>query len=162
MKHRTIGLTAALFAALIGTAFLFTACWQGNRAGGSDMPGGGGAITPGGTNPGNTNPGNTSAPDIEGITWKTEGLIYISTLKLEEGNARFDQKPKPGLGGPYSYSSTDYGSYTINGNTIKFTGFTSVARDYGLNNINFKYKVEGDTLTLSKKSGTDSYRFTKE
>ena len=150
MKQKRSGLTVALFAALIGGAFLFTACWQGTPAGGSDIPGGGG----GGSGGGNT------ASSIEGITWKTEGGIYISTLKLEEGNARFDQKPRPGLGG--FYSSTDYGSYTINGDTIKFTGFTNAARDYGLNNINFKYKVEGDTLTLSKKSGTDSYQFTKE
>ena len=42
MKSKKSSLTVVLFAALIGAAFLFTACWQGTPAGGSGIPGGGG------------------------------------------------------------------------------------------------------------------------
>ena len=145
MKHRTIGLTAALFAALIGTAFLFTACWQGNPAGGSDMPGGGGAITPGNTNPGGTNPGNT-ASSIEG-SWKANGGQLVLQLKS----------------GKVTYTSTvgvevsDSGTYTITGNTITFTGFTNPGLKM-LFNREFKYKIEGNILTLLD-GATDAIRY---
>ena len=132
MKHRTIGLTAALFAALIGTAFLFTACWQGNPAGGSDMPGGGGAITPGGTNPGNTNPGNT-ASSIEG-SWKANGGQLV--LQLKSGKVTYTST----VGGEVS----DSGRYTITGATITFTDFTSPGVKLFFNR-EFKYEIKGDT-----------------
>ena len=150
MKHRTIGLTAALFAALIGTAFLFTACWQGNPAGGSDMPGGGGAITPGGTNPGNTNPGNTnpgntnpgntSAPDIEGINWRMENYGHVTTLLLKSGKANTTMTVA-------GTTISDSGKYTITDSTIKFTGFGTQASVFS---GEYEYKLEGDTLTLSR------------
>ena len=135
MKHRTIGLTAALFAALIGTAFLFTACWQGNPAGGSDMPGGGGAITPGGTNP-----GNTSAPDIEGINWRMENYGHVTTLLLKSGKANTTMTVA-------GTTISDSGKYTITDSTIKFTGFGTQASVFS---GEYEYKLEGDTLTLSR------------
>ncbi|UTC45473.1 hypothetical protein E4N72_02200 [Treponema vincentii] len=135
MKHRTIGLTAALFAALIGTAFLFTACWQGNPAGGSDMPGGGGAITPGGTNP-----GNTSASDIEGINWRMENYGHVTTLLLKSGKANTTMTVA-------GTTISDSGKYTITDSTIKFTGFGTQASVFS---GEYEYKLEGDTLTLSR------------
>lgn len=135
MKHRTIGLTAALFAALIGTAFLFTACWQGNPAGGSDMPGGGGAITPGGTNP-----GNTSAPDIEGINWRMENYGHVTTLLLKSGKANTTMTVA-------GTTISDSGKYTITDSTIKFTGFGTQASVFS---GEYEYKLEWDTLTLSR------------
>ena len=145
MKHRTIGLTAALFAALIGTAFLFTACWQGNPAGGSDMPGGGGAITPGGTNPGNTNPGgtnpgNTSTSAVEGINWRMENYGYVTTLLLKSGKANTTMTVA-------GTTISDSGKYTITDSTIKFTGFGTQASVFS---GEYEYKLEGDTLTLSR------------
>jgi len=50
MKSKKSSLTAVLFAALIGTAFMFTACWQGTPAGGSGIPEGGGGGSGGGVN----------------------------------------------------------------------------------------------------------------
>jgi len=135
MKHRTIGLTAALFAALIGTAFLFTACWQGNPAGGSDMPGGGGAITPGGTNP-----GNTSASSIEGINWRMENYGHVTTLLLKSGKANTTMTVA-------GTTISDSGKYTITDSTIKFTGFGTQASVFS---GEYEYKLEGDTLTLSR------------
>ena len=135
MKHRTIGLTAALFAALIGTAFLFTACWQGNPAGGSDMPGSGGAITPGGTNP-----GNTSASDIEGINWRMENYGHVTTLLLKSGKANTTMTVA-------GTTISDSGKYTITDSTIKFTGFGTQASVFS---GEYEYKLEGDTLTLSR------------
>ena len=159
MKHRTIGLTAALFAALIGTAFLFTACWQGNPAGGSDMPGGGGAINPGGTNPGGTNPGNTNpgntnpgntASSIEG-SWKANGGQLV--LQLKSGKVTYTST----VGGEVS----DSGRYTITGATITFTDFTSPGVKLFFNR-EFKYEIKGDTLTLSDTTtGTPMYQFKK-
>ena len=144
MKHRTIGLTAALFAALIGTAFLFTACWQGNPAGGSDMPGGGGAITPGGTNPGNT------ASSIEG-SWKANGGQLV--LQLKSGKVTYTST----VGGEVS----DSGRYTITGATITFTDFTSPGVKLFFNR-EFKNEIKGDTLTLSDTTtGTPMYQFKK-
>ena len=149
MKHRTIGLTAALFAALIGTAFLFTACWQGNPAGGSDMPGGGGAITPGGTNPGNTNPGNTSTSAVEGINWRMENYGYVTTLLLKSGKANTTMTVA-------GTTISDSGKYTITDSTIKFTGFGIQASVFS---GEYEYKLEGDTLTLSRPGAI--YQFKK-
>ena len=149
MKHRTIGLTAALFAALIGTAFLFTACWQGNPAGGSDMPGGGGAITPGGTNPGNTNPGNTSTSAVEGINWRMENYGYVTTLLLKSGKANTTMTVA-------GTTISDSGKYTITDSTIKFTGFGLQASVFS---GEYEYKLEGDTLTLSRPGAI--YQFKK-
>jgi len=169
MKHRTIGLTAALFAALIGTAFLFTACWQGNPAGGSDMPGGGGAITPGGTNPGNTNPGgtnpgntnpgntnpgntnpgNTSTSAVEGINWRMENYGYVTTLLLKSGKANTTMTVA-------GTTISDSGKYTITDSTIKFTGFGIQASVFS---GEYEYRVDGNTLTLSSAKGI--YQFKK-
>jgi len=104
MKSKKSSLTAALFAALIGTAFVVTACWQGAPAGGSGIPGGGGLGSGG---------GNT-ASSIEG-RWKANGGQLVLQLK----------------NGKVTYTSTvgvevsDSGTYTITGNTITFTGFTN-------------------------------------
>lgn len=152
MKHRTIGLTAALFAALIGTAFLFTACWQGNPAGGSGsdivIPGGGGSGgnggsgggNSGGTNPGGTNPGNTSASDIEGINWRMENYGHVTTLLLKSGKANTTMTVA-------GTTISDSGKYTITDSTIKFTGFGTQASVFS---GEYEYKLEGDTLTLSR------------
>lgn len=147
MKQKKSVLTVALVAVLIGAAFLFTACWQGTPAGGSGIPGGG------------TTPGNTSAPDIEGITWKltiSNGYL-VYTLWIEGGDAILKEFVTPPYGTPSE--DTDRGSYTITGDIIKFTGFSSAGF---LNNKRFKYTVEGDTLTLSERGGDNSYQFKKE
>ncbi|MFC1239348.1 hypothetical protein ACFGOO_07915 [Treponema vincentii] len=125
MKHRTIGLTAALFAALIGTAFLFTACWQGTPAGGSNMPGGGGSG------------GGNTASSIEGITWKSETAVATITLRLKSGHVKVTSTAA-------GHTVPDNGTYTVSGDTIQFTGFKLVT----YLNREFKYNVEGDTLTL--------------
>ena len=164
MKHRTIGLTAALFAALIGTAFLFTACWQGNPAGGSGsdivIPGGGGSGGNGGSGGGNSGGGNggsgggnISTSAVEG-TWKGTGSAGSITLQLlKGGNANVILATG---GSPAS----DSGTYTITGNTITFTGFGAPIG--ALFNREFGYKIEGNTLTLSEKTmGTTIYQFKK-
>ncbi|MFC1238269.1 hypothetical protein ACFGOO_02405 [Treponema vincentii] len=130
MKSKKSSLRAALFLALIGAAFAFTACWQGTPAGGSDIPGGGG----GGSGGGNT------ASSIEGITWKSEPSAGTITLRLNGGNATVTIKT-------IVATQSDRGKYKITGDTIIFTGFTKteIATFF---NKKFKYKVEGDTLTL--------------
>ena len=136
MKSKKSSLTAALFAALIGTAFVVTACWQGAPAGGSGIPGGGGLGSGG---------GNT-ASSIEG-RWKANGGQLVLQLKS----------------GKVTYTSTvgvevsDSGTYTITGNTITFTGFTNPGLKM-LFNREFKYKIEGNILTLLD-GATDAIRY---
>ena len=126
MKSKKSNVRVALFLALIGAAFVFTACWQGTPAGGSDIPGGGG----GGSGGGNT------ASSIEG-RWKANSGQLVLQLK----------------NGKVTYTSTvgvevsDSGTYTITGNTITFTGFTNPGLQM-LFNREFKYEIKGDTLTL--------------
>ena len=142
MKHRTIGLTAALFAALIGAAFMVTSCWQGIPAGGSNMPGGGGSG------------GGNTASSIEGITWKLEIAAGTITLRLKSGNATVTVET-------IVTTQSDRGKYKITGDTIKFTGFTKKEIATSFNN-EYKYKVEGDTLTLSDTTtGAPRYIFKK-
>lgn len=140
MKSKKSSLTAALFAALIGTAFVVTACWQGAPAGGSGIPGGGGLGSGG---------GNT-ASSIEG-RWKANGGQLVLQLK----------------NGKVTYTSTvgvevsDSGTYTITGNTITFTGFNNPGVKM-LFNREFKYKIEGNILTLlDGATGAPAYQFEK-
>ena len=142
MKHRTIGLTAALFAALIGTAFLFTACWQGTPAGGSVIPGGGGgSVIPGGDNSGGgSGGGNTSTSAVEGINWRMEKYGQVTTLLLKSGKANTTMTVA-------GTTISDSGKYTITDSTIKFTGFGTQASVFS---GEYEYKLEGDTLTLSR------------
>ena len=178
MKSKKSSLRAALFLALIGAAFVFTACWQGTPAGGSGVPGGPGTVNPGGNNfgggikSGDTNSknnnskndgsktsdgsksgdadskdssggsggGNTTASSIEGITWEDDTTGNI-TLLLKGGNATVTVTG-------FGIKTSDSGKYTINGNTIKFTGFTNPGVQ-ALFNRKFKYKIEGNILTLS-------------
>ena len=151
MKHRTIGLTAALFAALIGTAFLFTACWQGTPAGGSVIPGGGGgsvipgggggSVIPGGDNSGGgSGGGNTSTSAVEGINWRMEKYGQVTTLLLKSGKANTTMTVA-------GTTISDSGKYTITDSTIKFTGFGTQASVFSGED---EYKLAGDTLTLSR------------
>lgn len=140
MKSKKSSLTAALFAALIGTAFVVTACWQGAPAGGSGIPGGGGLGSGG---------GNT-ASSIEG-RWKANGGQLVLQLK----------------NGKVTYTSTvgvevsDSGTYTITGNTITFTGFTNPGVKMFFNR-EFKYKIEGNILTLlDGATGAPRHQFEK-
>ncbi len=140
MKSKKSSLTAALFAALIGTAFVVTACWQGAPAGGSGIPRGGGLGSGG---------GNT-ASSIEG-RWKANGGQLVLQLK----------------NGKVTYTSTvgvevsDSGTYTITGNTITFTGFNNLGVKM-LFNREFKYKIEGNILTLlDGATGAPAYQFEK-
>lgn len=140
MKSKKPSLTAALFAALIGTAFVVTACWQGAPAGGSGIPGGGGLGSGG---------GNT-ASSIEG-RWKANGGQLVLQLK----------------NGKVTYTSTvgvevsDSGTYTITGNTITFTGFTNPGVKMFFNR-EFKYKIEGNILTLlDGATGAPMHQFEK-
>ena len=133
MKHRTIGLTAALFAALIGTAFLFTACWQGTPAGGSVIPGGD-------NSGGGSGGGNTSTSAVEGINWRMEKYGQVTTLLLKSGKANTTMTVA-------GTTISDSGKYTITDSTIKFTGFGTQASVFS---GEYEYKLEGDTLTLSR------------
>ena len=140
MKSKKSSLTAALFAALIGTAFVVTACWQGTPAGGNGIPGGGG----GGSGGGNT------ASSIEG-RWKANGGQLV--LQLKNGKVTYTST----VGGEVS----DSGTYTITGNTITFTGFTNPGLQM-LFNREFKYKIEGNILTLlDGATDTPMYQFEK-
>ena len=195
MKSKKYSLIAALFLALIGAAFAFTACWQGTPAGGSNMPGssgnvtsgdhksgdtnsknnnskdngsknadgnksvdtqpngnnaggnnsgstnvntggGAGGGTPGGTSGGSGSGGENTASSIEG-RWKANGGQLVLQLKS----------------GKVTYTSTvgvevsDSGTYTITGNTLTFTGFTNLGVKTVFNR-EFKYKIEGNILTL--------------
>ena len=176
MKSKKSRLRAALFLALIGAAFVFTACWQGTPAGGSGVPGRPGTVNPGGNNSGggiksgdtnskNNNSkndgsktsdgsksgdtdskdsgggsggGNTTASSIEGITWEDDTTGNI-TLLLKGGNAQLTSTA-------VGQTLSDSGKYTINGDIIKFTRFQGVGIYL---NRKFKYKIEGNILTLS-------------
>lgn len=139
MKSKKSSLTAALFAALIGTAFVVTACWQGAPAGGSGIPGGG--VGSGG--------GNT-ASSIEG-RWKANGGQLV--LQLKNGKVTYTST----VGGGVS----DSGTYTITGNTITFTGFTNPGVKMFFNR-EFKYKIEGNILTLlDGATGAPMHQFEK-
>ena len=139
MKSKKSNVRAALFLALIGAAFAFTACWQGTPAGGSNMPGGGGTITPGGGG-GGSGGGNT-ASSIEGITWKSEVPGNEITLQLQSGNATVTIKT-------IVTTQSDRGKYKITGDTITFTDFTKteIATFF---NKEYKYQVEDGTFTMS-------------
>ena len=140
MKSKKSSLRAALFLALIGAAFAFTACWQGTPAGGSDIPGGGG----GGSGGGNT------ASSIEG-SWKANGGQLV--LQLKSGKVTYTST----VGGEVS----DSGTYTITGTTITFTGFTNPGVKV-LFNREFKYEIKGDTLTLlDGATNTPMFKFKK-
>ena len=140
MKSKKSSLTAALFAALIGTAFVVTACWQGAPAGGNGIPGEGG----GGSGGGNT------ASSIEG-RWKANGGQLV--LQLKSGKVTYTST----VGGEVS----DSGTYTITGNTITFTGFTNPGVKMFFNR-EFKYKIEGNILTLlDGATDTPMYQFEK-
>lgn len=140
MKSKKSSLTAALFAALIGTAFVVTACWQGAPAGGSGIPGGGGLGSGG---------GNT-ASSIEG-RWKANGGRLV--LQLKNGKVTYTDT--------VGVEVSDSGTYTITGNTITFTGFTNPGVKM-LFNREFKYKIEGNILTLlDGATGAPAYQFEK-
>lgn len=142
MKSKKTVLTAALWTALIGVAFLFTACWQGTPVDGSDMPGGGG----------------NSASGIEGITRKSENSVTKTsmTLVLKGGRVKYTGKDASGS------SISDNGKYKITDDTITFTGFTNPALQLILNK-EFSYQVEGDTFTLLDKiTGAKAFQFKKE
>ena len=153
MKSKKSSLRAALFLALIGAAFVFTACWQGTPAGGSGVPGSPGTVNPGGNNSGGgiksgdtdskdsgggSGGGNTTASSIEGITWEDDTTGNI-TLLLKGGNAQLTSAAA-------GQTLSDSGKYTINGDIIKFTRFQGVGIYF---NRKFKYKIEGNILTLS-------------
>lgn len=153
MKSKKSSLRAALFLALIGAAFVFTACWQGTPAGGSGVPGGSGNVKPGGNNSGGgiksgdtdskdsgggSGGGNTTASSIEGITWEDDTTGNI-TLLLKGGNAQLTSTA-------VGQTVSDSGKYTINGDIIKFTRFQGAGIYF---NRKFKYKIEGNILTLS-------------
>ena len=131
MKSKESSLRAALFLALIGAAFAFTACWQGTPAGGSGIPGG----------------GNT-ASSIEGITWKSESAAGTITLRLNGGNVKATLTAA-------GQTVPDNGTYTVSGDTIQFTGFTLAT----YLNQEFKYKVENGTFEMWAEGLT--YKFKK-
>lgn len=141
MKSKKSSLRAALFLALIGAAFAFTACWQGTPVGSGDMPGSGG----------------NSESGIDGITWKSENSLTKTsmTLVLKGGRVKF-------TGSVNGSSISDNGKYKITDDTITFTGFTNAATKSILNK-EFGYQVEGDTFTLLDKStGAKAFQFKKE
>ena len=140
MKSKKSSLTAALFAALIGTAFVVTACWQGAPAGGSGIPGGGGLGSGG---------GNT-ASSIEGRRKANGGQLV---LQLKNGKVTYTST--------VGVEVSDSGTYTITGNTITFTGFTNPGVKMFFNR-EFKYKIEGNILTLlDGATGAPMHQFEK-
>ena len=168
MKSKKSSLRAALFLALIGAAFAFTACWQGTPAGGDNLPDvtENGGKTSDGDKSGDTDSkdnnskdsggknsggGNTSAPDIEGITWKFESYGSTMTLVLKGGNVY-------AVFSAYGSTIVDDGKYTINGNTITFSGFKSSGK---ILNRKFEYEIEDDEFTLSDTTGGTTYQFKK-
>lgn len=88
---------------------------------------------------------------IEGITWKSEMPGFEQTLLLKNGNATFTSTV---LG----VSTTNSGNYRISGNKITFSNFTGIFASSI--NKEFDYKLDGDTLTISK-DGTEVYKFKK-
>ena len=119
---------------------MVTACWQGAPAGGSGIPGGGGLGSGG---------GNT-ASSIEG-RWKANG--GQSVLQLKNGKVTYTST--------VGVEVSDSGTYTITGNTITFTGFTNPGLQM-LFNREFKYKIEGNILTLlDGATGTRMHQFEK-
>ena len=153
MKSKKSSLRAALFLALIGAAFAFTACWQGTPAGGDKLPDvtENGGKTSDGDKSGDTDSkdnnskdsggknsgGGNTASRIEGITWKSETAASTITLRLKSGHVKATFTTA-------GQTVPDNGTYTVSGDTIQFTGFTLAT----YLNREFKYKVEGDTLTL--------------
>ena len=121
MKSKKSSLRAALFLALIGAAFAFTACWQGTPVGSGDMPGSGG----------------NSESGIEGITWKSETTAATITLRLKSGHVKATVTAA-------GQTVPDNGTYTVSGDTIQFTGFTLAT----YLNREFKYKVENGTFEM--------------
>lgn len=88
---------------------------------------------------------------IEGITWKSEMPGFEQTLLLKNGNATFTSTV---LG----VSTKNSGNYRISGNKITFSNFTGIFASSI--NKEFDYKLDGDTLTISK-DGTEVYKFKK-
>ena len=154
MKSKKSSLTAALFAALIGTAFVVTACWQGAPAGGSGIPGGGGLGSGGGAIPGGGSGGSggrNTASSIEGSAWEEEATGNM-TLLLNGGDATVTVTA-------YGIKTSDSGKYTINGDIIKLTRLQGVGMPF---NRKFKYKIEGNILTLlDGATDTPMYQFEK-
>lgn len=166
MKSKKSSLRAALFLALIGAAFAFTACWQGTPAGGDKLPDvteNGGKTSDGNksedtdskdNNPkdsgGKNSGGGNTASSIEGITWKSETAASTITLRLNSGNV------KATLTAAWQ-TLPDNGTYTVSGDTIQFTGFTLVTP---LNRV-FKYQVEDGTFTISNLNAGLHYVFKK-
>ena len=161
MKSKKSSLRAALFLALVGAAFLFTACWQGTPAGGDKLP----DVTENGgkTSDGNKS-GDTDSKDSDG---KNSG--EDSTASSIEGSwkANSGQLVLQLKNGKVTYTSTvgvevsDSGTYTITGTTITFTGFTNPGVKV-LFNREFKYEIKGDTLTLlDGATNTPMFKFKK-
>jgi len=164
MKSKKSSLRAALFLALIGAAFAFTACWQGTPAGGDKLPDvtENGGKTSDGDKSGDTDSkdnnskdsggknsrGGNTASRIEGITWKSETAASTITLRLKSGHV----KATLTAGG---HTVPDNGTYTVSGDTIQFTGFTLAT----YLNREFKYKVENGTFEMWTEGLT--YKFKK-
>ena len=89
---------------------------------------------------------------IEGITWKSEMPGFEQTLLLKNGKATFTTTTVLGV------STTNSGNYRISGNKITFSNFTGIFASSI--NKEFDYKLDGDTLTISK-DGTEVYKFKK-
>ncbi len=88
---------------------------------------------------------------IEGITWKSEMPGFEQTLLLKNGKATFTTTTVLGV------SKTNSGNYRISGNKITFSNFTGI---FASINQEFDYKLDGDTLSISK-DGTEVYKFKK-
>jgi|GEM_PF-1127813 len=178
MKSKKSSLRAALFLALIGAAFAFTACWQGTPAGGSNMPGSSGNVTSGDNKPGDTNSKNNNSKD--------NGSKNADGNKSGDTDSK-DNNPKDSGGGENSgggnTASSIEGSWKANGGQLvlhlksgKVTYTGTVTSTVGgevsdsgrytitgatitftgftnpgvkvLFNREFKYEIKGDTLTL--------------
>ncbi len=89
---------------------------------------------------------------IEDTTWKSEEGVGELTLLLTNGKATFTTTV---LG----VSVASSGNYRISGNKITFSNFTGVLTS-SVNNKEFDYRRDGDTLTLSQ-NGIAVYKFKK-
>ena len=126
MKSKKSSLRAALFLALIGAAFAFTACWQGIPVGS----------------------GGNSESGIEGITWKSETTAATITLRLKSGHVKATVTAA-------GQTVPDNGTYTVSGDTIQFTGFTLATYlnrefKYKVENGTFEMWTDGLTYKFKK------------
>ena len=158
MKSKKSSLRAALFLALIGAAFAFTACWQGTPAGGSNMPGSSGNVTSGDTKSGDTNSKNNNSKDngSKNADGNKSGSSNVNTGGGAGGGTPGGTSGGSGSGGGNIVSSIEGITWKcevpgneitlqLNGRNVKAT-LTAAGQTVSDNGT---YTVRGDTIKLT-------------